>query len=129
MKKLLLIAIVAIAFCGAANAQLGITGGGNLAKYKIKDDGDRKAIFSWKAGLFYRIKSKHSILAVQPALTFTGKGADKYNDPFSNNDIEKYSNRLSYVQLSVPVLLSATDIEGTGIGIDFGIGPFFSRLV
>ena len=131
MKKLCLSAIIAIAFCGAVNAQLGITGGGNLAKYKVDDDGDRQGVFAWNAGLFYRIKSKHSNIVVQPALTYTGKGAEKFTEIDVTEPIEKYINRLSYLQLSVPIMYNISgDLGGdANVGIDFGVGPYVGRLL
>jgi hypothetical protein len=129
MKKLLLSAIIAIAFCGAANAQFGITGGGNLSKYKYQSAADRLAIFSWNAGLFYRIKSKASNLVVQPALLYTGKGAEKFTDIDPNEPIEKYKNHTNYLELSMPIIYSAPVTDNGDIRVDFGIGPYAAYLV
>lgn len=129
MKKMLFVVVICLACTSFIHAQLGITFGGNISKYKYQSSSDRLFIFSWNGGLFYRIKSKTSNLVVQPALLYTGKGAEKFADIDINEPNEKYINHTNYVELSLPFIYSAPVDDNGVFRVDIGMGPFVANLV
>lgn len=127
MKKILF-ALTCTLIYSLTQAQLGITGGLSLAKYKYNSD-DRKELLSFNAGLVYRVQHKNSPLAIQPMIAYAVKGAVKYNDPYGNSDVMKYTNRISYAELSLPFILSPK-IDDEGIfRFDLGVGPYVGYLL
>ncbi|HWB26394.1 MAG TPA: porin family protein [Chitinophagaceae bacterium] len=127
MKKTFLALIAVTLVYITCPAQFGILGGVNFSKYEYVSD--RKALISWNAGLLYRIAKSSSTFAMQPQLTYTGKGAIKYPEIDPNNDILKYTNHINYLQLSVPFIISPKlDDEGT-LRFDIGAGPYVANVV
>ncbi len=126
MKKILFFTLISFACC-TARAQFGITGGLNIAKYDYVSD--RTNVLSFNTGIFYRSIKKKGVLAVQPALLYTGKGAVKYPEIDVNNDILKYTNHINYAELSLPFIFSLPiDDEGI-LRFEFGVGPYAAYAV
>lgn len=127
MKKAVCLLTFALV-CTLTRAQFGITGGLSLSKYKYNSD-DRKELMTFNAGIVCRVQHKNSSFAIQPMLAFVGKGAVKYNDPFSTNPVMKYTNRTNYAELSLPFLFSPQIDEDGIFRFDIGVGPYVSYLL
>lgn len=126
MKKIFLSTLTLLIACATVKAQFGIMGGLNISKYKYTSD--RKELMSFNAGIVYR-QSLGGSLYVQPQLEYSVKGAVKYPDIDLGNDILKYTNRLSYAELSMPFIVSP-DIDKDGIfKFDIGVGPYVANLL
>lgn len=126
MKKILLTLLFTSSII-LAKAQIGITAGGNIAKYSYTSNADRKFIFGFNGGLFYNHNFGENF-AIQPELLYTVKGATLYTEIFigSNNPVMKYQNRLKYVQFSLPVMRSFEVSDE--FDFDFGLGVFVGYL-
>ncbi|RYY93378.1 MAG: PorT family protein [Chitinophagaceae bacterium] len=124
MKKLSFVLLL-ISSGFLAQAQMGITGGVNIAKYSYVSD--RGPLLTFNAGLLYR-KALAGRLVWQPSLTYSVKGAVVYPEiPIgSTNPNEKYENRLGYVQLAMP-FYAGSDV-GDAFRFDIGAGPYVAWL-
>jgi len=127
MKRILFILAILTLSGNLCYSQLGITGGLNIAKYKYTSD--RTNLLAFNAGLVYRAGKAKGNLFVEPQLLYTMKGAVKYPDIDINNDVLKYTNRLSYVELSMPFFFSRKLNDNELYRMDFGIGPYAGYLV
>lgn len=130
MKKGVL-AFLAVLFTAGAHAQFGIKGGVNVSNYTFRQNGvelERDALVGYNLGLFYRTQG--GFLGVQPALTYTVKGARRY---YPNPAVVGYdyaNNKLHYVQFALPITLQFP-IPGAywGAAFDIGAGPYVSALI
>ncbi|TCZ70455.1 outer membrane beta-barrel protein [Flaviaesturariibacter aridisoli] len=125
MKKAIA-AFLPLLLAGGAGAQVGLSGGLNIAKYSYVSD--RGPLMSFNAGLVYR-KALRGTMVWQPALTWSVKGATVYPAiPIgSTNPNEKYLNRLGFVQLAAPFYGGSS--LGDGFRFDIGAGPYVGYLV
>jgi hypothetical protein len=134
MKNVLILLLFA-GFGLQSQAQVGITAGMNLAKYTYKQDPtdltSRKALMSYNVGIHYHqaISEKWFVL---PELSYTTKGARNYPSyPIGYTGPMKYLNRLNYVQLAAPVMLSVplTDgLDDNATTFEIGGGPYIGVL-
>ena len=124
MKKILF-TLFLISSSIILNAQIGVTIGGNLAKYLYTSD--RKAIMSFNFGLVYKAPIAKSV-AWQPELLYTSKGAQVYQPtPIGNTDpVMKYKNHLNYIELNSPFVYTGEVTDE--LDFNFGFGPFVSYL-
>ncbi len=124
MKHLFYFAFVLV-LSYSAKAQIGITTGMNVTKYKISQGSTsykRKSIIEYNIGLFYRTPGKN--LCIQPTLAYTIKGAKNDNLPYTST-VYYYRNKLQYIQASLPVMIHGGDRTGD---FYFGIGPYAALL-
>ncbi len=105
----------------SAYAQLGITAGANIGKYHYGEscfDVHRKILLSFNAGLQYK-KKLNGHLFLLPELSFTQKGTRVYYDyPIGYTGPMKNTNRLSYIQFTLP----AVAVIPISDELDFEIG-------
>lgn len=123
MRKIF-VALATLLAAQAAVGQVGITGGFNIAKYDYVSD--RGPLLSFNAGLTAR-KALGGSLVWAPSLTYTMKGATVYPVISGIGNIEKYSNRIGYLQLAAPVYAGLSPAEA--FRIDIGAGPYVAYAV
>lgn len=115
-----------------AFAQIGITAGLNLAKYSYSEESfnvERKSLMSYNFGIQYK-KSLSEKFYLLPELEYTVKGANVYMSyPIGETGPMKNTNKLNYLQLTLPVMGAfALDDEGT-YDFEIGLGPYAGYLL
>lgn len=128
MKRLFTLALIFLA--ASSFAQLGIQVGWNTTGYHFEQNGKslkRGWLWGVNAGIMYRTPGKH--FSLQPALLYTQKGARNNNsDAVYVADVLHFDNRLTYVELAVPIIYKA-GLGVDNISFDIGAGPYVGKLV
>lgn len=99
--------ILLLALCSVSYAQFGITVGANMGKYSYGEsrfDVHRKMLLAFNAGLQYKKELNEKIFLL-PELSFTQKGTRVYYDyPIGYTGPMKNTNRLNYIQFTLPAV-------------------------
>ncbi|MBD3184041.1 outer membrane beta-barrel protein [Candidatus Poribacteria bacterium] len=110
MKKLILISfvllLVTVSYTSARDFAIGVKGGLNLARVvekEIEQDTDFRT--AGIAGIFVTIKMGGEMLAIQPEVLFSMKGAETDSDLLSNNILD-VSMQLDYVEIPILAKIS-----------------------
>lgn len=127
MKKILITLLVA-ASSVTVYAQLGVTAGLNIAKYTYNNGSEKKSLTSFNGGLVYRTTLSKDF-KWQPELVFTGKGA--VSTPPANNilGVEKYKNKLNYIEFGSPFIYNTNFGGDDNLTFDMGLGPYAAYLI
>ncbi|GAA4327687.1 outer membrane beta-barrel protein [Flaviaesturariibacter amylovorans] len=119
-----LLAAILLAAPGGTRAQQ-IRGGVNLANVSTTSDGrvDRgSSLTSFQVGLIGNWKLGTSLIALQPGIVFTGKGAQvQYREP---GQVGYFRQRLNPFYIEVPVNLVAKLPLGASSRFFVGAGPY-----
>lgn len=106
MKKTIYTLLI-LALCTSTQAQFGITAGANIGKYSYGEnrfDVHRKILLAFNTGLQYK-KVLNEKTFLLPEVGFTQKGSRVYYDyPIGYTGPMKNTNRLNYIQLTLPVI-------------------------
>ncbi len=129
MKRAVLFSLSALFLSLSTQAQFGLQAGWNSSHYSWNDRGvhQRSTLQQgWSAGVLYRVGVDR--LAVQPTLLFTQKGSalTTYGTAYLPGE-QRGGNKLSYVQLSIPVLWRIPFHYGL-YSFDIGAGPYTAVL-
>lgn len=130
MKKLILLMVFVTALSAESIAQPGIQAGWNISGYRLERSGtkyERGWNSGFNAGVMYRTPGRY--VSLQPTVLYSQKGAVNQNTgSVYVTGVSDYTNNLSYVQLSLPVILKI----GLGIdddwSFDVGVGPYAGFL-
>ena len=130
MKKVFLLLLVVIGFHATGYSQMGLQIGWNTSGYRYVIGGvheTRGWNWGFNGGLLFRTPGKR--ICFQPTLLYTQKGATNNNDGATYTvGVNKYVNKLNYVEFSVPILFKAP-FAGPKNSFDIGIGPYAAKLV
>lgn len=132
MKKLLL-ALLLAGFAAAAFAQVGVKAGVNFANMVFEEDEEsiddltKNGLTGFSGGLTFILPLGGDLLALQPEILFTQKGAESSYTILG----EKYTQKLKYNYIDVPILARVTlgDSYGEGLGIYLNAGPYFGYVL
>jgi hypothetical protein len=128
MKKQLFLFTAAMCFVVSSYAQFGMQLGCNISSYRFVTGGTsdpRGLKFGLNAGILYRTPGKY--FGLQPTLLYSQKGCTRDN-PTYGTPIEKYRNKLDYLEASIPVLIKLP-FAGPKNTFDMGAGPYFGKLI
>lgn len=124
MRNVLITTLLLAAGSGALQAQQ-IRAGVNLANISTTASGRADAanqLTSFQIGLVGNLKLGTSLLALQPGLLFTGKGAEvQYRQP---GQVGYYKQSINPWYLEVPLNLVLKAPLGAGSKFFFGAGPY-----
>ncbi|PSK91566.1 porin family protein [Taibaiella chishuiensis] len=130
MTKNIAYTLLFLVLSSGAYAQLGITAGANIGKYHYGEsrfDVHRKVLLSFNAGLQYK-KKLNGHLFLLPELSFTQKGTRVYYDyPIGYTGPMKNTNRLNYIQLTLPVMAAIPVSDD--LDYEIGGGLYMAYLV
>ncbi len=131
MKKIC-VTILLLMLSLNALAQLGISAGLNLAKYSYSEesfDVSRKSIVAYNIGVQYK-KALSEKFYLLPEIGYTVKGANVYMTyPIGFTGPMKYTNRLNYLQFTLPVVGAFALDDEDQYDFEIGLGPYAGYLL